>query len=245
MKVKTQNRNQQTKELLQLEFLILFLLTFFFLQSQAQTPEQSAIANVMVHGRGCSSESTRASLSPDAKSLSLLFDEYKVEIGEGSSTWPAPKAVVNCHVSMDILTPPNWQFAFEAIDYRGYVQLPSSASAFHRLTYVNSQQLISSLREATFLGPINEDYYQHFQQRQERLVWSPCGARSQKLQFISQIGVQFYPRSTDRSLAQISIDSSDMNIDQKLSVVWRTCEPLPERNSPFPRDPRPPRYGRF
>lgn len=198
---------------------------FAYLQAEAQTtPEGAQVVAVQVQGSGCDQTTAAITLSPDAKDLSVLFDNYSVEIGQGSAEPARTSAQKNCKIFVDMNIPMGWQFAFRAVDYRGFMALPSSAWAFHRFTYIAPNQLISSLREATLNGPQNKDYAVHVEQRKERLVWSPCGQSQQKIQLLSQLGVQFFPRSTDRSLAQISLDSADASFRQNFSIEWRQCK---------------------
>lgn len=186
-------------------------------------PEEASILAVAVQGSGCEQTTAALSLSPDAKDLSVLFDNYSVEIGNGSANPSLTTAKKNCTIQIDMNIPLGWQFAFRAVDYRGFMAIPASAWAFHRFTYVAPNQLISSLREASLNGPVNKDYAVHFEQRKERMTWSPCGQSQQRLQLISQLGVQFFPRSTDRSLAQISLDSADASFRQNFAIEWRKC----------------------
>ncbi len=225
---------------------VLTIILASILAEAQSTPDEAIISDVQLQGSGCEETTAAVSLSPDAKDLSILFDNYSVEIGEGSANPSLLIAKKNCQIFMDMNLPRDWQFAFKAVDYRGFMAIPASAWAFHRFTYVAPNQLISSMREASFQGEQNTDYTVHFEQSDAKLTWSPCGQSSQKIQLLSQLAVQYFPRSTDRSLAQISLDSADTSIRQHFSVEWRKCgrdtvSPDPDRNRD--RDPgRPPRY---
>ncbi len=199
-------------------------LIFASLHAEAQTtPEGAQVLAVQVEGTGCDQTTAAISLSPDARDLSVLFDNYTVEIGQGSQNPSLLKAQKNCRIFIDMNIPMGWQFAFRAVDYRGFAAVPSSAWAFHRFSYIAPNQLISSLREASITGPQNKDYAVHFEQKPSRLTWSPCGQPQQKIQLLSQLGVQYFPRSSDRSLAQISLDSADASFRQNFSIEWRRC----------------------
>lgn len=198
------------------------VLASLFAEAQT-TPEGAVITSVQLQGTGCEETTATVSLSPDSKDLSVLFDNYSVEIGQGSSNPSLLTAQKNCRIFIDMNLPRDWQFAFKAVDYRGFVAVPASAWAFHRFTYVAPNQLISSMREASLQGPQNKDYTVHVEQKTERLTWSPCGQNSQRIQLLSQLAVQYFPRSTDRSLAQISLDSADASFRQNFSVEWRKC----------------------
>jgi len=200
-------------------FSSIFLAAFL---AEAQTPPNSAITGVAMQGSGCEESSAQAILSPDAKDLSILFDNYSAEIGQGSLHPSLLRAQKDCRVFVDFHVPRGWQFAFRSLDYRGFVAIPASAWAFHRLSFIAPNQPIASLKEASLSGAQNRDYAVRVEQRPERMIWSPCGGQ-QRLQFFSQLAVQYYPRSTDRSIAQISLDSVDGSFRQSFSVEWRQC----------------------
>ncbi|MFZ4403776.1 MAG: DUF4360 domain-containing protein [Pseudobdellovibrionaceae bacterium] len=187
------------------------------------TPPNAAISTVDVVGNGCSAANTSITLSPDFKDLSVLFDNYSVEIGQGSNITQT-QLQKNCQIRLRISIPANWSFAFKAIDYRGFAALPASSWGFHRFTYINSLQQVSSMREATIKGPFNQDYQVHIEQKPERMVWTPCGLKEHPITLYSQLGVSFLPRSTDRSLAQLALDSADLSVKQSFSMVWRQCK---------------------
>ena len=208
-------------------FFSVFTITMASIWAEAQTAaDPIVITSVRLEGTGCEETTAAVSLSPDSQDLSVLFDNYSVEIGEGSSNPTLLRAQKNCNIFIDLHTPRDVQFAFKAVDYRGFVILPASAWAFHRFTYVSPNQQIVSMREASHQGASNQDYSVHFQQRAERMTWSPCGVQDQKIQLVSQLGVQFFPRSTDRSIAQISLDSADASFRQNFSIEWRKCNSL-------------------
>ena len=221
---------------------VLTIILASILAEAQSSPDEAIISAVQLQGSGCEETTATVSLSPDAKDLSILFDNYSVEIGEGSANPTLLQAKKNCQVFMDMNLPRDWQFAFKAVDYRGFMAIPSSAWAFHRFTYVAPNQLISSMREASFQGEQNTDYTVHIEQSDAKLTWSTCGQTSQKIQLLSQLAVQYFPRSTDRSIAQISLDSADTSIRQHFSVELRKCganSPGRDRN---PDPDRPPRY---
>ncbi len=215
-------------------FFSVFTIALASIWAEAQTvADPIAITSVRLEGTGCEETTAAVSISPDAKDLSVLFDNYTVDIGEGSSNPTLLRAQKNCHIFIDLHTPKDVQFAFKAVDYRGFVTLPASAWAFHRFTYVSPNQQIVSMREASIQGASNQDYTVHVEQRPERMTWSPCGVENQKIQLVSQLGVQFFPRSTDRSIAQISLDSADASFRQNFSIEWRKCNSIAAATDSF------------
>ena len=79
-------------------------------------------------GSGCPSNSVSATLSPDSKSLSLLFDEYIVQAGGDTGKSLDRKT---CNVAIPVHVPQGRSVSVLAIDYRGFNQLPRGARS-HR-----------------------------------------------------------------------------------------------------------------
>ncbi len=99
------------------------------------------------------------------------------------------------------------------------------------------------MREVMHKGPINQDYTFHTEVKPGRETYSPCNQTRQRVTLYSQMAVNYFPNTTDRSIAQIAVDSTDLSVKQKFSVVWRQCrapEPLP---LPGPRPGGPVRPG--
>jgi hypothetical protein len=221
--------------------------------AQTSIPIGAQISDVRLVGSGCDMSSATVVLSPDLKDLSLFFSQYIVEIGEGSENPLLLKLTQECQVQVQLQIPSGWQMAFKGADYRGFISLPAQASAFHRLSILQEGAPIVSMREAALQGPLNNDYYVRSEVKPERITWSSCLGGLTSLNLISQIGVSLNPRSRDRSLALMALDSADTSFKQNLSVEWKKCSlskpaeprpriPGPLRPDPRPGNPRPPRF---
>tara|TARA_B110001454_G_scaffold219057_1_gene249586 strand:- start:22628 stop:23308 length:681 start_codon:yes stop_codon:yes gene_type:complete len=218
---------------------LVFLLGWSLISWGQSAPESAEIRNVTMSGSGCEDSAASATISPDFKDLSILFDNHVVEIGNGSPDPNKLKLQKNCRIDIDIAVPRGWQYAFKSVDYRGFVALPASAYGFHRLATMSANSIVPTLREVTHKGPINQDYTFHVEASPTRYVWSSCISGSHTMIFYSQLGVSFYPKFADRSNAIISLDSKDFSMRQSVGMIWRKCQysnqPTP---TPSPRRPR-------
>src|SRR3954467_15421199 len=75
-------------------------------------------------GTGCPSGSVSTTLSPDAKSLSLLFDSYQTEAGGDTGKTFDRKS---CNIAIPVHVPQGLSISVLAVDYRGYNNLPLGA----------------------------------------------------------------------------------------------------------------------
>jgi hypothetical protein len=226
----------------------LILTSFLFFQSvlHAQNhPEGVRIVDSRLSGSGCDFQQVSSSFSPEARELSLLFDNYMAEVGSQSQEPHLMQKTKECLIQLKVQLPQGWQMAFKAVDYRGFVLLPQSgASAFHRFVIQQEGAPIVSLQEAQLIGPLNQDYFKRMTVRPERLTWSRCLKNETLISIGSQLGVRLNPRSPVKvDLASIMLDSSDVSLQQTLSVEWRKCPESPTEIRPVrPISPRPPRY---
>ena len=72
-------------------------------------------------GSGCPRGSAAVALSPDAKSLSILFDNFIVEAGGDSGRRTARKT---CNVAIPVHVPQGYSVSILKIDYRGFNSIP-------------------------------------------------------------------------------------------------------------------------
>lgn len=214
------------------------ILAYSFSSLAQSAPEKAEITGVQVQGSGCDASNTSITLSPDLKDMSVLFDNYSVEIGLGSAAGIVNGLQKNCQILVDISIPRGWQYAFKAVDYRGFVALPASAWAFHRFTTIVPNAPIVTAKEVTHNGPLNGNYTYHTEVKPGRETYSPCNQTQQRITLLSQMAVNFFPRTTDRSNAILALDSADTSFKQDLTIVWRQCS-----GTPSPQPPGGPRPG--
>lgn len=205
-------------------FTLLLIIFYFNPDVYAQSsPSGVLITNVTISGSGCSNTSASAAISPDSRALSILFDNYMVEIGNGSENQNSTSLQKNCRIQISLQVPKGWTYSLEAIDHRGFASVPASAWAFHRFTLESENSRVVSMREAMIKGPVTDNYEVRIAQKPGRNPWSPCNQVNQTVKVLSQLGVSYYPRTTDRTQAMISLDSTDLALAQDLKLTWKQC----------------------
>ena len=103
------------------------------IQLYAQTP---TIRGARLTGSGCSNATASANVTPDGTFLSVLFDNFSIEIGNGSANPQAASAKKQCTVLIDMDVPFGYQYAIETTEFRGFAALPASAFGYHRFSQV-------------------------------------------------------------------------------------------------------------
>lgn len=201
--------------------ILIFMLTNAALAQNASV--NVAIRGVRLTGSGCGSATASAALTADGKILSLLFDNYIAEIGQGSSNPQLTSLKKNCMVYIDVDVPAGFQYAINQTEYRGFSALPISAYGLHRFTQMSPGQMVPSMREAQLRGPIQQNYSVVVKQKPGREIYSACNNPQQTIQLQSELQVAYLPNTADRSIAMINLDSIDTGVNSKFSIVWRTC----------------------
>lgn len=165
-------------------------------------------------GTGCPSGTVSVTLSPDAKSLSLLFDEYQVSVGGVTGKNFDRKS---CNIAIPVHVPQGLSVSILKIDFRGFNHLPQSATSQFNVEYFFAGTRGPAFRR-TFRGPVNEDYLISNELSAESIIWSGCGA-DVNLRTNSSMRVS----TVSNKEAMASIDSEDVNASIIYHLQWQNC----------------------
>jgi hypothetical protein len=165
-------------------------------------------------GSGCPAGSVSATLSPDAKSLSLIFDQYEVAAGGTTGRSYDRKA---CNVAIPVHVPAGYSIAVLSIDYRGYNHLPVGATSQFNVEYFFAGGRGPAFRRS-FWGALDTDYFINNELVSENLVWSPCGA-DVNLRTNSSMRVS----TVANREASATVDSEDVNAAIVYHLKMRPC----------------------
>lgn len=165
-------------------------------------------------GTGCPDGSASVTLSPDAKSLSILFDEYYVEVGGATNKSLDRKS---CNIAIPVHVPQGLSVSIITVDYRGYNSLPSGASSTFAVEYFFAGVRGPTFNK-TFNGELDKDYTITNKLQATALVWSACGA-DVNLRTNSSIRV----RTRQNKEAMATVDSEDINAAIQYQLQWKQC----------------------
>ncbi|KAH8171435.1 hypothetical protein LIA77_08202 [Sarocladium implicatum] len=140
------------------------------------------ITGVSYAGSGCNAGTVASVLSSDLSTLTLLYDSFVAQAGDGL----APAAYrKNCQLNVALAVvygAGTWlivkipgQYSVFKVDYRGYAYLQKGDKGVCKATYYFSgfsNQVSSTL---TLNGPYDDNYLKTDQFGIETTVWSPCG----------------------------------------------------------------------
>jgi hypothetical protein len=164
-------------------------------------------------GTGCPANSASVTLSPDQSSLSILFDQYVVEAGNGRQFDRK-----SCNIAIPVRVPQGYSISVFQVDYRGFNSLPAGARATFNVDYFFAGG--RGVRQSkSFMGPSANLYELTDHLTAEAVVWSACGADT-NLRVNTNMFVQTNRRG---ELAMSTVDSADVTAGLVYHISWRRC----------------------
>ncbi|MEO6012175.1 MAG: DUF4360 domain-containing protein [Devosia sp.] len=165
-------------------------------------------------GTGCPDGSASVTLSPDQKSLSILFDSFVVEVG-GATNKATDRKV--CNVAIPVHVPQGLSVSILAIDYRGFNDLPSVAKSTFGVEY-----FFAGVKGPTFTqnfnGALSDSYTITNKLQASALVWSACGA-----DVILRTNPSIRVQTKQNKEAMATVDSEDVNAAIVYNLQWKQC----------------------
>ena len=164
-------------------------------------------------GNGCPQGTVSATLSPDTKQLSILFDQYTVQ-ASGATKIDRK----SCNLAIPIRIPQGMSVSVVGVDYRGFNGLPRGATSVLSNQYFFAGSQGPTLSK-TFTGPLNAEYLVSNKLQATAVVWSPCGAET-NIRINSSMRVSTNAMG-EQALA--TVDSVDLSAGLIYQLQWRSC----------------------
>ncbi len=165
-------------------------------------------------GNGCPAGSASVTLSPDAKSLSIIFDQFIAEAGPNVGKRLDRKA---CNIAIPVHVPSGYSISIIAVDYRGFVSLPRNATA-----KLSAEYFFAGMQGPRFVkdfrGVQNTDYTFNNTLGVAANVWSPCGADVNL-----RVNANMMLTNSGFEDAMATVDSTDINAGIIYQLQFRRC----------------------
>lgn len=182
--------------------------------SSAFAQDDIALGQPGYGGNGCPAGSASVTLSPDAKSLSIIFDQFIAEAGPNVGKQLDRKA---CNIAIPVHIPSGYSISIIAVDYRGFVSLPRNATA-----RLSAEYFFAGMQGPRFVkdfrGVQNTDYTFNNTLGVAANVWSPCGA---DVNLRVNANMMLTNRGYEDAMA--TVDSTDINAGIIYQLQWRRC----------------------
>jgi hypothetical protein len=162
-------------------------------------------------GNGCPAGTASVTLSPDSKSLSILFDDYIVETTRRRKT-----VRKSCNIAVPVHIPQGFSVAVMDIDYRGYNSLPRRAFSRFSVEYFFAGVRGPKFTK-TFRGELDDDFTLGNTLTARSMVWSRCGAdvnlRVNTSMLVKSRGAEAFSM----------VDSADISAGLVYHLQWKRC----------------------
>ncbi|RPA95170.1 hypothetical protein L873DRAFT_1813364 [Choiromyces venosus 120613-1] len=180
-------------------------------------PNQVYIEGLAYAGTGCKAGSAAISKSNDARTITIVFDNYIVSIGPGI---PFVDRRKNCNLNVKLHYPGGYQYTLYQAQYTGYVNLEVGVTANQQSTYwftgfLNQRATFQN----TWKGAFADNYALSDVIDHDAWVWSPCGA-STTLNIDTQFTLTNNPTTAS---GYANTHEFDPSLKVVFSVLWRRC----------------------
>ncbi len=178
-------------------------------------------------GAGCPAGTTGISVSPDRSSVSVLFDQFHLEIANDAQT----NRTLGCSIVVPMTVSPGYVVETTAVDFRGFASLPDRAILKLATSGLQSTDRFSPRFTAVSaaFGPSQDSVFFH-QDVQQTRPGTPSCPQAQALRLnIQAIFSSQYARGRGPPAlggAQFTLDSSDIGSSGlTLAIKLRACRP--------------------
>jgi hypothetical protein len=137
--------------------------------AQEPAPESLGISEVSYVGTGCPQGTVGSYVSPDRLAMTLMFDNYAVELTSSESG----SAHKNCSIALKLHAPAGWSVGMISTDFRGYGNLNSGVIGEQRSMYRFGQRW-TEVGVMRMTGPTAVDYTNSTDVDPNTIEWSPC-----------------------------------------------------------------------
>lgn len=192
----------------------MLLLSAMMLSASVFAADDISLGQPGYGGTGCPAGTVSVTLSPDAKALSMLFDQYQVAVGGETRKSFDRKS---CNIAIPVHVPQGMSVSVLKVDFRGFNQLPQSATSQFNVEYFFAGTRGPAFQRK-FRGPITADYLINNELTVQAMVWSDCGV-DVNLRTNSSIRV----KTVANREAMASIDSEDVSAAIVYHLQWRQC----------------------
>jgi hypothetical protein len=176
-------------------------------------------------GNGCPQGTVSATLSPDKKSLSILFDQFTVKANRDNQT-----ARKHCNLAIPVKVPNGISISVFNVDHRGFVSIPT----IYDYARLSAEYFFAGKKGPIFTRYIKKigDYEYFYKNEIEGIanVWSSCG-KDVNL----RVNTNMFVKSKSGKDVMGSLDSQDIRANMVFHVKQKQCgqasNPEPD---PFP-----------
>jgi hypothetical protein len=187
-------------------------------RADAPDPKQVYIKEIKWKGSGCPKDTVDKSISPDGKTVTLLFSQYTASIGPKAAL--VTDAYKNCILFIRLRIPQGWAYTVHQTQYWGYYDIDAGVSAVQKSIYHFEGDNGDFSAQTTFKGKAFGDYHFTDTIKKETLLYCRCGA-DQALNINTSLRMQSIDPKKYGGF--ITNDQTEHTVKHILGIQWRRC----------------------
>lgn len=188
------------------------------------------ITDVSYSGAACPQNSVSHMLSPDGAALSLLFDDYLVEVESDRRDASATKS---CEVLLTLQSPPGWEFGIFSVDIRGFAGFDPGTTGWQWAVYWLNGRGLSGVENdckgnygnyvacKQFYGPFDDNYIHSNTLSLNNIPFSSCIRTQHRIKI--RTGAVVQTKEAGQRAAILTVDSMDGELRERYNLAWRQC----------------------
>lgn len=178
------------------------------------------LGQVQLAGSGCVGDSARAILSPDSKTVSIMYDQFEARAGGNS----ARRTELSCQTRIPIQVPAGYRAMVTRLDYRGFTSVaPKGGRAvlktFYQILDWNTASALSPIlkRRKVFNQQLQGPFTTTSKMRIKNF-YHECGKN-----FLLDINTKLIGVSKGGEETIIALDTTDISSKVVYSLRWKKC----------------------
>jgi hypothetical protein len=175
------------------------------------------IDGVVASGSSCRPGTTALAISPDRTAFTITYSEFLAQVGLGTTPGDSHK---KCMLHVSVQTPSGYTYAVSSVDYRGFAQLASGATAVEHGSYQLQGDNTTTEASHTIAGPFDDDW--QTSDVASGLIYVPCG-KQRKLDVTTELQANAGTSDVKKTTSFISMDSTDVSIQSTYHFAWKRC----------------------
>lgn len=179
-----------------------------------------SLGQIQLAGSGCLGDSARAILSPDGKTVSIMYDQFEARAGGNS----ASRTELSCQTRIPVIVPAGYRVMVTRLDYRGFTSVaPKGGRAVLKTLYQ-----ILDWNTARSLSPLMKRRKMFNQQKQGSFTatskmriknfYHECGKN-----FLLDINTKLVGVAKGSEQTVIALDTTDFSSKVIYSLRWKKC----------------------
>ena len=183
-------------------------------------PREIQVQSIDYGGDGCPQGTVTTILSPDATTLTVLYDAFTARVGGGVG-----EERRSCNVTLRLKKPRLWSFSVDSVDFRGHIHLDHGVRAEQKVDFSSGPTRIGFNQSFGFqrwVGPISQNYMLSTVRPLQGPQILTCLPPRENTKIELKSSIRLAGGGGHRG-GMMSVDSADGRLVQTYRLTWVSC----------------------